>query len=250
MGENESLEQSTTTPETGDPAPPTEGDQTAEQGREPEVPETPEAKAEETETEEEIAQRKQANREAFERRTGISAEDEQEDQGYRPQDRQAPVIGAERPNVDDYENYTDYEDALDDWRYNQRQIKEKAVQIQTKVEQARLNDPEFEQKHFIPIANNGLFEQVMDSPQWQEISAFFRQNLNIANQFAQMHPVQVAREIGRLEARLEKPTIPQRTQTRAPAATTELPTGVETAEKSQEEMSTDEWFAARKAGRI
>lgn len=174
----------------------------------------------------------------------------------RPEPVQTPTGVPPKPVSSDFESWDDFNEALMDWKTDRRfeereakdlqkaaesEAKERQTSIQQRVDIEAAKNPKYFEESYIP---KHLVDIVADSEQLIEISYYFRKNMQEATRIAYLPPVQAAREIGRIEAKLQN-TVPQRTQTSAPTATKPIITGNEIIEKKLEDMSTREFIDHR-----
>lgn len=163
-----------------------------------------------------------------------------------------------KPIVDNFESYDDFIDALTDWKLQQKdnrdklelekRIKaEKLMEIDRIVAEEQVKDPDFLKKAYIP---KGLENLVNDSDRFVDLALYFGRNPEIAHKLVYMDPIQAARQIGKLEASFEVNSPRPRTETRAPKTTNKIRGTSSKATKREEDMTTDEWFEARKKSLI
>ena len=184
----------------------------------------------------------------------------------QPVVEKAPEQQKGKPNEDDFENYNDFVEAMADWKAEEK-FKAREVQDSKKnVEQKRRDrqgkidqivaseiakDPDFREKAYVPVGPagtpnaNSLSDLMSDSDQFVNIALYFGENPQEAQDLYYLsvdNPMQAAREIGKLEAKLQTRTLPQRTETKAPSPTRPV-TGKESAEKRLEDMTVKEHMA-------
>lgn len=106
----------------------------------------------------------------------------------------------------------------------------------------------------VPITQQ-VAEIVMETDNPPAVAYYLAQNLSEATAIAQMTPHNIARAIGRIEAKLEAPPAPEaprqpvsKTVTKAPAPVTTL-SGSPAVKKSYDDMSMKEYDAARRKER-
>ena len=174
------------------------------------------------------------------------------DQEQKPLSSTQPTDG--KPNVDDFNDYESYIEALTDWKLAERdnvaakeREKEQHEAIQKKwddqVSAAVVKDPDFLEKGYIPVP---LVPLLAETDKLAEFAYYFHENPGEAHKLLSMSQIQAAREIGMLEAGF-KSSPPQRTKTKAPKPTSGV-IGAETPKKNPQDMSYEEYKAWRKTG--
>jgi hypothetical protein len=117
--------------------------------------------------------------------------------------------------------------------------------------EARERYADFDQVVAVTARSDVLSHEMADMVLESEIPADLAYHLGkhpeVARQLSQLPPLIAAREIGRIEARLSAP--PPRIQTNAPPPITPV-NATGKASKAVDEMSMDEYIAARKAGKL
>lgn len=149
------------------------------------------------------------------------------------------------------------------WRRAEDQKAEAAQKrqavFQEKVQAFRATHPDFDTvtgNPTLPITP-AMADVILDTEDPPAVAYYLGQNPSEAAAIAQMTPVQIARAIGRLEAKLSAPPAASeaaprqpepKTVTRAPPPVTTL-TGAPAVRKSYEDMSQEEYEQARRAER-
>jgi hypothetical protein len=268
MGENENLNQDP--PEGGDLD---EGDRTtpeSETGGAPETPEGDQPKPE-TKTEDEPVSREDYNKLAA--RAAYAERElrrrQRTPEPPAPAGDTPPATEPTRPKPAraDYDDYDDWQEAVMDWKIEQRDLAANKKAEQRTVEQRQQDrqkkyeeitaaetakDPDFLKKAFIPVG--ALEDLIVESEQMVALALHFgasRENTMEAmrlSDLARTNPAAAAREIGKLEAKLENKSPTPRTETKAPATTKQLGSGTETATKKPEDMTQAEYNKWRDAG--
>lgn len=200
-----------------------------------------------------------------------------------------------KPVPDDFDDYGAYVEALTDWKAEvkvnekldtrerrtaeERQQHERVTNWATREEAARKAIPDYDEvmgrANSIPVAPH-VVEQLLDADRGPEVAAHLARHPEIADKLNKMTPVQAAREIGKIEAKLPDPvasndaagddtttepnkgddgkgTQPAAQQGKPPVKTTTAPAPAKTAGQSRsttvplEKMGMDEYVAARKA---
>jgi len=158
-----------------------------------------------------------------------------------------------RPDPDNYGTTEEYEDALIDWKLEQRESKGRqetkpetpalGQSWQTQVKAARDSHEDFDDVAMnldLPVTTS-MVSIITDSDRGADILYHLGKNPDQAAEIAAMSPVQQARVIGRIEAKLEdqadrKPTKP----TQAPNPPNPIK-GKAEATVNPERMSADDW---------
>jgi len=160
-----------------------------------------------------------------------------------------------KPNEDDFDSYNEYVEAVADWKAEEKLsvLEQRAQQI---TEQKKLNDrkarlddlvatetakdPDFIQKALIPTK---LEDVIIDSEYLAEIALYLGSNLDVAQKLVNMEKSAAAKEIGRIEARIEyeKKGPAPRANSKAPS-TTKTVGGSEGPGKDPLKMSTEEYI--------
>ncbi len=181
----------------------------------------------------------------------------------------ASSTDAPKPARDAFGSDDDYFEALADWKtgqklseYRKQQQAEslnKAEQTQTatrfELYQERVSTaldamPDYEEvvgASDVPAAPHVL-ESILDSEQGPQLAYHLAKNPDVAERLNAMTPVQAAREIGRLEAQLEKPkadTTPPKRTTSAPPPINPVRGSNGQFTKSPDQMSDAEWYASQ-----
>ena len=175
----------------------------------------------------------------------------------------------QKPARDSFTKDDDFFEALADWKaeqklseYRKQQQAEslnKAEQTQTatrfELYQERVSTaldamPDYEEvvgASDVPAAPHVL-ESILDSEQGPQLAYHLAKNPDVAERLNAMTPVQAAREIGRLEAQLEKPkadTPPPKRTTSAPPPINPVRGSNGQFTKSPDQMSDAEWYASQ-----
>lgn len=183
---------------------------------------------------------------------------------------QAPSTDAAKPARDDFATDADYFEALADWKAEQKvsefrkqqqaEALNKAEQNQTatrfELYQERVAAsleaiPDYAEvvgASDVPAAPHVL-ESILDSDSGPQLAYHLAKNPELAEQLNVMTPVQAAREIGRLEARLAQPkaeTTPPKRTTNAPAPITPVRGSNGKFTKSPDQMTDAEWYASQR----
>lgn len=140
-----------------------------------------------------------------------------------------------RPKADDYENREEYEDALVDWRIKQRDNVAKAAGQEERVRTERktnldrfkdrqaelvIEDPDYEE--YVEDTSNmspAMIEEIVTHEHGPALHRYILQNPEEAKRLSQMGPMQLAREVGKLESKFVTPN----TQQRSAAAVSKAP---------------------------
>lgn len=174
--------------------------------------------------------------------------------GTQIQQRATEVAERTKPKVDDFDDYDQFTEALTDWKLDQRDAvrsqekveadqKDRQQWWEEKISKAKLKDPEFDEKTYIP---EGLVDLVDGSEKIIELAYYFGDHPEEARNLLTMNSTQAARKIGRLEAVLSMPA--QKTRTKAPKPTGSAD-GTAPIGKSLEALTGDDDYEAFKAAR-
>jgi len=153
-------------------------------------------------------------------------------QALTTQQKELDLIKAERPKQDSFENESDFQEAVLDWRvktsareiavqdastrvkgYEQEQQKTQTdiqstsqEMVRAKIDEAIAVDPEFKSlvvdNEKLPISA-GMLSVMSESEHFHDIAKHFGRNPQEAQRVAQMPPQQVAMEVARLEGKIE-----------------------------------------------
>lgn len=169
------------------------------------------------------------------------------------------------PKLEDFESYDDYLRASVRWetaetvkRERERQAEESRrageearsaalrEEWAAKADMARTKYNDFDAvalNQNLPVSQP-MLDAILDSDLGAEIAYHLGKNPDVALRLSQMHPVSVAREIGRLEVQLQnQPQPPKATSAPAPIN----PVGSRAkAEKTPDEMTDEEYYAWRR----
>jgi hypothetical protein len=166
-----------------------------------------------------------------------------------------------KPQLDSYEDYEQYNEALVDWKFNQRdaqQVVNNQAESEARAKQERIDG--FEQRASTFRAKQADFDEVARSPEIShvygqaphladivesseagpEIAYYFGNNPDIAANIASMSPYQAAIEVGKLEAKVTTAPKPKNI-TQAPTPITPVGGGHDPAEKKVEDMTPEEY---------
>ena len=175
----------------------------------------------------------------------------------RPSARQEQPESKAKPKEEDYDNYSDFVENLADWKVEQREIaritetnkksqervtSDREYIFEANIASAEKVDPQFRERGYIHADIKPL---VYDSENFAGLAYYFKQHPGETERILSMAPdlARAAREIGRIEAFLQRPK--PRTETNAPSATKPVGVGVPT-EKKAEDMTENEYMAHRK----
>lgn len=199
----------------------------------------------------------------------------------QPQSQQeARVEGVQKasdgkPNPEDFETVADYTDALIDWKEAQREKAQKAnaqsqaLQLKLQKHEERVKDfkaqaPDFdlavqEFATYNPNVkiNQALADLVLESDLSAPLAYDLFKNPDVLIRLNSMHPAQAAREIGKMEARIERTMEEKKLQAHAPSKTNAPPplspigtsNAGASARKDMYEMTADEYLAWRKSNK-
>ena len=155
-----------------------------------------------------------------------------------------------KPVEKDFTDYTEFVEALTDWKSEQRDATNKASQEKLRQQeqaitfQEKLNEGNTKYKDFDAVARNNdvpitvvMRDAMIGCEHPADIAYYLGGNLTEAHRIASLSPIAAAREIGKLEARFSGPI--QKTITKAPGATKDI-TGKETSVKDFDKMTDDD----------
>jgi hypothetical protein len=180
---------------------------------------------------------------------------------------------ATRPKLEDF-NYdeTAYQAALDEYyekkadevverklsqREQERQKTERVKSWKTREAEFKAKNPDYEELAYFAPISDAMGELIQESEHGPELAYYLGkpENREEALRIAQLDPVKAAREMGRLEAKFEKPAIPPAPKPVAVSKAPPPPPRIEAVEhavtirpdspESDKAMSDDEWFRAR-----
>lgn len=176
-----------------------------------------------------------------------------------PEPEPTPVIPVQPPRQEEFETYEAYDEALFDWRYQQRVAKEaserqRQVKQQQEQEYAAKLDawtedggnkyPDFVQVALKQPADGGptitpfMAGAIQDSPVGHDVAYYLGKNPKEALRISKLSPVAQVREIGALQIRVQTPE--QKTTTNAPTPTKPVG-GKEGPSIKLEDMSYDQY---------
>lgn len=175
-----------------------------------------------------------------------------------PERPETPTQPTGKPTVESYDSYEEYLDALSDWKVDQRlkQQQEQAAQTQReqsleqKQAQFHQKAAAFEAEDFQEIAFNptlpisdAMRDVILDSDKGPELLYHLGKNSGEAARIATLNPVQAARELGLLEAKLSLPKA--KTKSSAPPPIPPIGGGGEPPTADPMKLTPDEWAAQR-----
>ena len=163
---------------------------------------------------------------------------EQEAAQSQPKQPDVTIPVSPAPRQEDFETYEAYDEALFDWRYQQRVSKETAQRAADERRQAEAayaekarswadqgseKFPDFSQVALKEPREGGpsitpyMAGAIQDSPMGHEVAYYLGRNPKEAAKIAALSPIAQVREIGRLEVKVQTPQ--QRETTKAPSPT-------------------------------
>lgn len=169
-----------------------------------------------------------------------------------------PQDGAEKPQLEKFDTYDAYVEALTDWKVDQRLqsrasegASKAADSIRTasweaKVEAVSASIPDYATivgTSEVPIADH-VADALMDSAKGPEVAYHMAQHPEIADRLNKMTPVKAAIEIGRLETQLATPVV--RAPSKAPAPGSPLRTGSPATAPNLASADMDTYIAERR----
>ncbi len=181
--------------------------------------------------------------------------------------RQDPPKEDKRPEQGDFENYDDYVEALADWktRGTTRQIMaeereqvraaERQRQVDERFEAARKRIPDFDEVVDSGHAAEHVIDIIGDSDLVAELAYHLGKNPETARKLSAMSPTAAAREIGKIEARIQdrlkqQGLAPGKQKTGSPPITPakNLGGGSGKITKNPEDLPPDEYYRWREEG--
>lgn len=177
---------------------------------------------------------------------------------------EAPEPPQPKPSEDQYTDYSQYLEALADWKADQKikahlsevesQRQQEAQQRtqQEKVQGFQAKAAEFAKEHpdYHVVAENPnvpisqpMFDAIVESDMGPQIAYHLGQHPEEASRISSMSDYGAARELGKLEAQLSIPPKPKTSQ--APDPVEPVGGGSERTAKDPEKMTTEEWMAWR-----
>lgn len=129
-----------------------------------------------------------------------------------------------RPDVNDpkWKNYEEYTEALAEWtadrkiearitadretsqqRNKQQRLSDALSSFNEKAEKARDKYPDYDELFDSAIISEAMSEPILTSDNGPEIAVFLAKNPDIARKLYRLSPVDAAREIGKIEAKLD-----------------------------------------------
>lgn len=177
---------------------------------------------------------------------------------------EAPEPPQPKPSEDQYTDYSQYLEALADWKAdqkikahlseaeNRRQQEAQQRTQQEKVQGFQAKAAEFAKEHpdYHVVAENPnvpisqpMFDAIVESDMGPQIAYHLGQHPEEASRISSMSDYGAARELGKLEAQLSIPPKPKTSQ--APDPVDPVGGGSERNAKDPEKMTTAEWMAWR-----
>lgn len=172
-----------------------------------------------------------------------------------------------KPTPDKYQDYAEYVEALTDWKTDQKvrealsardseQAKQAEGRVQQtkqqafaeRVQQARTSITDYDEVvglSDLPIAQH-VGEVLLDSDVGPQLAYHLAKNPDLANRLNQMSPTAAAREIGRIEASIEKPVEPvAKSTSKAPPPINPIGSGRTNATANPAQMDMEQYKAHR-----
>lgn len=170
-----------------------------------------------------------------------------------------PAEASDRPARDDFKSDGDFEQAMDDWKFERRLADHQQRQAQARLvenwrarlDQAQSDIPDLAEvlgKADVQLPQTAL-DAIVESDTGPQIAYHLAKNPNEARRIASMSAAGAAREIGRLEAQMTQ-SVKVAEKSKAPAPIEPLKGTSSTAIKDPSGMTYEEWKEARRAGRI
>ena len=167
-----------------------------------------------------VWQREEARREREEERREVTRlRQELEQVKSRKQDSISPVDPT-RPNVNDprFTSYDEYTEALADWKvdqrfkkaqedYNQRSQKERMdgslKTFNERADKAREKYPDYDELFENAPISQAMAPTILESENGPELAVYLSKNPEVARKLYYLTPTQAARELGKIEAKLD-----------------------------------------------
>ncbi len=181
-------------------------------------------------------------------------------QGQQPQQQKSQPVNGE-PQIDSYDNYEDYQNAMLDYKLDKR---EQVKATQTRATELDKNyhknmavavqeneDLPFKIQSLINLGipvHNQVIEAIKESDVGPQIMGYYADNPNELATLANVNPVSAIKQVVKLESKLSntKPkTEPQRMISQAPEPITPVSSGGGGQPKALKDMPTEEFAAYR-----
>lgn len=201
------------TPEPVAPAPETTADQESEESK-------PEKTFSQAELDEILQKRLAKERRKLQQQANLEAENRILKEKLQQQDPPKPTAPDGKPTPDKFGTYEEYLDALTDWKIEERQkkvaaereaetAKQREANTQKRwsegVEKAREKLPDYDDVLDQDLAiSRPMMESILDSDVGPEIAYYLGKNPAEAQRIAGLGPIAAAREIGKIELKLER----------------------------------------------
>ena len=180
---------------------------------------------------------------------------------------QAPVVSGDKsPDISDFSDINDFVAAKVEWQLKQSEVK-KSQELEQKSQKDHQDEvnrsynrkvskvldklPDFNDvmqnaEIALPIP---VLEAIKESDMGPEIAYHLATNVDEADRLGKLSPLAAVREIGKIEAKLSAPLSQPKTKqvTQAPEPIKPTPSQASSTKKTLDEMSTDEFMAARNA---
>jgi len=163
-----------------------------------------------------------------------------------------------KPSIDNFETYADYIEALSDWKTDQkfqeadrknaeqsvkRELEEAGKQFTKKLEEAKSRYSDFDEVFNPDLQISGAMQAVlMDSEVGADLAYYLSANPDESDNIARMHPIQAARALGLIEAKLSKaPVKDTKKLSKAPEPIRPLKASSSSSTKSPDDMSYEDY---------
>jgi hypothetical protein len=144
------------------------------------------------------------------------------------QEPKAPVADG-KPKIDNFDSLEDFQEALTDWKLDQRESakvqvekqresQRQAEQARQRIEQARSKYEDFDEVALDPSlrVSQAMYDVMLESDTGADVLYFLGNNPTEAERIAKLSPASAAREIGKIEAKLEAKPKAEPKVTKAP----------------------------------
>ena len=175
-----------------------------------------------------------------------------------PEKTETPTQQTGKPTVENFDSYETYLDALSDWKVDQRlkeqreqaEQSQRAQSLEQKQAQFHQKAASFKAEDFQEVAFNptlpisdAMRDVILDSDKGPELLYHLGKNSSEAARIASLSPVQAARELGLLEAKMSLPKA--KTKSNAPPPIPPISGGGNPPETDPMKLTPDEWAMRR-----
>lgn len=166
---------------------------------------------------------------------------------------EAPQVSDTPPDINQFESYDKYLEALADYKAEQKfkewenrqqeqskqtEAQQRQNEFNARISQFSTEHPDFEMKTSTVPWNEGVYEVVSTSEDGPRLLYHLGSNPELAARITSLPPVQAAMELGKIEATLSRPA---RNQTSAPEPVEPLSGSGQAKSTDPSKMSAEEW---------